>query len=255
MENKETNKQRRAVLKTAGVAGAAAGAWHKPVLNAVVSPAHAQTSVVEMVEPIVVAGASSAEVTDVSLPKSAFHNFAKNSVDALIPTAHAGVEESPVARPCAAFGRFNDDYTHCIELTFPEGENLSGPVEVSLTGPDVYYDYQCAYSNTYYYRGVVNFSGMASATLADGSFTVMIGDVELSGTVDEAFEQAAGTMIYTGDSRTFGLDGNNPYYCTDGDSAGAFWNATLDGGECAIGSGPGGDIALDPDGGICSVGA
>jgi len=40
----KTNEKRRKVLKTAGVATVAAGAWQKPVLNSVITPAHAQTS-------------------------------------------------------------------------------------------------------------------------------------------------------------------------------------------------------------------
>lgn len=251
MKNKETSKQRRAVLKTAGVAGAAAGIWHKPVLNAVVSPAHAQTSEVEMIDPIVVAGPSSITPPITSTPKSLFENITRSSAGALISDAHAGVEEGHVAQSCAAFVLHNDDYRHCIELTFPEGANSNGPVEVVLTGPDVYYNYQCYYSGAFYYQGLVNFSGMASTTLADGGFTVTIGDVELVGLVDDSFEMASGTMVYTGDPRTFGLASSSPYYCSNGDSAGAYWNATLGGGECAIGIGPTEPIAVDPTGSEC----
>ena len=159
-----TNKKRRKVLKTGGVvSGAIAAAhWHKPVLDSVVTPAHAQTTTGmddddnmgdDMPMPTTLLGATSGSSSDL-----AFNNqietktgIASKVVDSLIPEAHAA--PVPVSSDPDEIwrGLVNDveNYQHCIELTLP-AEEPPTTVDINFTGPDVYYEFDF-YDGTYYY--------------------------------------------------------------------------------------------------------
>lgn len=259
----KTNSTRRKVLKTAGVAGVAAGAWHKPVINSVVSPAHAQTSVVTAIEPVILGGASSYSSADIRLKQNKFESFASRTRDLLTPPAHAGVEPvNGLDGNCAAFDASGTqtDYTHCVTLTFPDGDDPNGQVQVDLVGPDVFYDYSFCYdsqTSTYYFDGQINFSGSGTGTLSNGTFSVPVGSgenaVTINGMVDEAFEMANGTMIFNGTERLDIVTNFNVNYTTSYCEIGygAFWSADLTGaGSCTIGSGAPATFALLEDGNI-----
>jgi len=261
MSDNKTNQKRRVVLKTAGVAGAAAGAaWHKPVLNAVMTPAHAQTSAVDdtslttappttmmptttMAPPIVVAGASSSSMTG-NIDSGVFDKIADGALEALIPSAQAGGMMQQAVIPCGLFFFDNDDYTHCIQLTLPGGEDVDGEVQVDLSGPQIYYNFGCEINSYYYYEGVRNFNDSDSTSLSNRQFTISLagGDVEIVGEVNADFTAASGTMTYEGVDIRIGQNGpgsqSSPYYCYGGGNRGAFWTADLAGvGTCQVGGG------------------
>lgn len=237
-------KSRRKVLKTAGVAGVAGAtaAWHKPVIDAVLTPAHAQTSQVNQVTPISGAGSSTPNPI-VSNGNNSFNNIVQRVADGVVPQAHAGAASGggQFLDTCIALYDYEDDYSHCVSLNFPDGDDRNGTVEVSLTGPDVYYGYQCYYYTggdfIYYYDGVVNFSNSGQAMMNDGEFSVSLGDVEIFGQVNDEFTNADGTMVYQGSEIVVG-GSFNTYSCTGG-ADGAYWGAVLGepGGVCAIGAG------------------
>ncbi|MFT6408069.1 MAG: hypothetical protein ACJAQ6_001485 [Arenicella sp.] len=87
-KNKLSQAQRRLLLGTS-VTSVAAAVWHKPLINAIVLPAHAQTSTVTAPE-VPEAPAATAKVffgsgTGTSLPKS----VANTILDSLVPVADA----------------------------------------------------------------------------------------------------------------------------------------------------------------------
>jgi len=239
----KTNEKRRKVLKTAGVATVAAGAWHKPILNSVITPAHAQTSVM-----IVGAGGSSSTPPVVMLNKKS-NDIADSVLDAFIPNAHAGIAPDDVRSECAALTDFGDDNTHCVSLSFPSGNDRSGEVTVSVNGPVIYYSPNCRYydSGAYYYsyRGSFQINDTATATLDDGAFEVVLDNVTVFGSVDDSFENATGTLIYQGPNADIGAESSTnsgTSYCTNFDSYGAYWAAELGSGStCEIGMGAAGN--------------
>lgn len=256
----ETNVGRRKILKTAGSAGAVAGvaAWHKPVLNAVMTPAHAQTSdPVMMVTPISGAGSSSNNPFMVSNESGGLNNIAEKALETVFPSAHAGEDPSgDFSLSCNAFSFDSIDYRHCVTLNFPDGDDRDGMVEVTLTGPDVYYNYRCFYDSAYQFEGVINFGDSGSVAMDDGCFSVSLGDVDVFGKINEAFDLATGTMIYTG-SKVLNTDLFNsyssPYSCGPSYGEGAYWGAELGepGGSCMIGAGAPATFVVESDG-ICN---
>ena len=256
MSDIKTNEKRRKVLKTAGVATVAAGAWHKPVLNSVVTPAHAQTS-----EPVVMisgAGASSSEPPIAMLNKSNNDSLVDNAIEALVPSAQAGVV---AADDCPLFVNFRDDNTHCVSLMFPDGTDRNGQVTVTLQGPEIYYNFQCAYqyggAAYYSYQGSFQINETNTTTMTDGVFEIPLGDATVSGEVDAEFVSASGTMLYTGTITSVGLDSfdNASEYCAGPSTANgvdAYWAAELGepGGSCTVGGGAaanGGNIVFNSD--------
>jgi len=250
MSDRKTNKHRRKILQKAGVAGGAAAvtAWTKPSLNAIVSPAHAQMSEEVMVMPL---GGQTSTSPDIVLNNSSKQSIASKALNTLVPKAHAGAD-GPFEFPCPAFTENGaDDNTHCIALTFDEAAPDTA-FTLDLTGPDVYYGY-CFYSGTeVYYAGFVNFSGMASGSLDGQDFTVTIGNVELTGTVDDEFESAAGFIRLSGglDENIGSFPGGNFARCNTG--YGAYWNVALDGSSCNPGSGVSTPNTLVVDASYCA---
>jgi len=257
----KTNEKRRKVLKTAGVATVAAGAWQKPVLNSVITPAHAQTS---MPAPTVVvgAGASSSTPPIVMLNRKSNNTIADRALDAVIPPAHAGVEVGGVVNECSALiTNDEDDNTHCVSLSFPNGEDRAGEVTVSVNGPVIYYRPQCRYydsaSSQYYYSygGSFQINDSVTVMMDDGDFEVTLDGVTVFGSVDNEFENASGTLIYTGPSENIGglADGYTAsYYCQGFDGEyGAYWAAELGtGSTCVVGMGAegnGNNIVVNED--------
>ena len=272
VENDVANKKRRKVLKTAGVAGGAIAAsqWHKPVLDSVVTPAHAQTTTGmddddnmgdmgddDMPMPTTLLGATS------GLPShTAFNNqidskagIASKVVDSLIPEAHAGnVAPSIGEDPDLIWrGLVNDveQYQHCIELTLP-AEEPPTTVDINFTGPDVYYDYDF-YNGTYYYDNIVNFSGasMGVALTENGGqfeFTTDINGLTISGSIDDTLTSAEGSVLTIGlnnidvsndldEDRAAGYGGAFRSESLDYEGYGAYWSTSVNG-SCTIGSGP-----------------
>lgn len=255
MKKPTSNKTRRTVLKTAGVAGVAAGVWHKPVMDAVMTPAHAQTS---MMLTITLGGSSSSTLIT-RTNKSGFDNLVNNAVEALIPSAQA-VTAGPVSNLCNLFLLAQDDYRHCIELAFPGGNDVNGVVNVSLNGPDIYYGFICQAGYYYYYSGVTNLSNAGSATMTEGAFSVTLGSagddaVEISGQINPAFDAASGTMIYKGAPFDISQQTGGSYYCDgSGSGNGAYWNADLAGGSsCSISGLSNTDMIVVGPGGSCVV--
>ena len=258
MTDIKTNEKRRKVLKTAGVATVAAGAWHKPVLNSVITPAHAQTS-----EPVVMisgAGASS-DIPVATFNKSNNNNLVDNAIEALVPSAHAGVtRDAPSGSLREICEAFTENNTHCVELMFPNGDDRNGEVMVSVTGPTIYYGYQCRYydgvssTNYYSYQGSFQINSSDTTTMTDGNFEVVLDGVTVLGDIDETFGNASGTMIYTGPTRSdsqfrFFSDSLGSYCDSYDGPSGAYWSAELGdpGGVCVIGSGPSGNIVVNTD--------
>lgn len=240
-----TNKSRRKVLKKAGVAGGAAAvaAWTKPSLNSVVLPAHAQTT-----GPLTLGGITS-EPPIAANPSFRNQSIAGRALEVLIPQARAGV--APFDENCEAFTiNGTDNYSHCITLTFDEAVPNTG-FSLTLTGPDVYYNYCYTYYYYYaFYEGVVNFGGSVNGTLVGQDFEVSLGDLDINGTVAEDFQTASGVVIQTaGGFRRLGHDATGTEgFCDNG--YGAYWSATLDGASCSPGSGASGadgrTIVVDP---------
>jgi hypothetical protein len=236
MSNVKTNKNRRKVLKTVGVAGSAAAvtAWTKPSLNAIVSPAHAQMS---NPGPTVLNGSSSTTPTPIVMNQQPMQSIAKQAMDTLIPEAHAGGGFG-VASLVAVTENGGDDNTHCISLTFDEAAPDTD-FTFTLTGPTLYVEY-CYYSSgTAYYGYSTSFSGMQSGTLNGQEFSIDIGRLGISGTVADDFEAASGVITLEsslpGSSAIGSSRAGN--YARISTGYGAYWNVTLTGGDCDPGAG------------------
>jgi len=249
------NQKRRKILKTAGVAGgvAAASQWHKPALDAVLLPAHAQTSVAG---PTVLVGSTDG-LQNVVDTNQAFGvgGIASRVLDGLIPAANAGIPSSG-GNPISIWrGLVNDveDYQHCVNLTLPAGEATPTSVDVSLEGPTVYYDFS-SYDGggAYFFDQSVNLSGMSAATplVENGGnfeFSTIINGIEVSGSIDSTLSSASGALILQsriGDVDFSGGDndqnaGYGGAFRSDGageSGYGAYW-ASSEGGSCTIGAG------------------
>ena len=269
-----TNKKRRKVLKTGGVlSGAIAAAhWHKPVLDSVVTPAHAQTTTGmsdddntgdmgddDMPMPTTLLGATSglASHTAFNNQIESKSNIASKLVDSLIPEAHAAPVPVNSDPEDIWRGLVNDveQYQHCIELTLP-AEEPPTTVDVTLTGPDVYYgiDGYAGAPATYYYFYSNNFSGAAmGAPLTDNAgefeFSVEINGLTISGSIDSTLSNAEGSAIIT---TPLIVNGNVAVSGNSFDEAGyggafeskasgftgygAYWATTV-GGSCSPGEG------------------
>ena len=268
-----TNKKRRKVLKTAGVAGGAIAVsqWHKPVLDSVITPAHAQTTTGmsdddntgdgadepdDTVDPTILIGASSAGSDEAGyIDAGQNSNIASKVADMLISSAQATVGDTPESI-WSGFVNDVNDYQHCITLTIP-GETPPTSVEVSLQGPDIYYDYsfESEMSGYTYYYYSDNFSGSDTVALTavddDFEFAAIINEVEVCGTIDSTLTNASGVLLLTNSNgiNGFGVDGGefNFDYSPDALSGyGAYWSIT-DGGSCSAGDGVAGDVAILDD--------
>ena len=240
-----TDIKRRKVLKTASVATVAAGAWHKPVLNSVVTPAHAQTSAVA---PLMGAGASSSTpfLNASNTINNSNNSFAEKAIDALISPANAGL--GPDVDSCLAF---LDDNTHCVSLMFPDGDNRDGMVNVTVNGPELYYGLQCIYfaysveGLVYSYAGSLQINDSQTVQMANGVFEVNLGNVIINGTVNDAFDNANGTMLYDGPDLSLEFDNNG--YCEQDNTVDAYWAAEIGepGGSCTVGGGAAADNGIN----------
>ena len=253
--NKPTNQKRRKVLKTAGVAGGviAAAQWHKPALDTILLPAHAQTSVAG---PTTLVGSSAGVPSVVNANQdNSVDSIASRVLDGIIPAANAGIA-SAGGNPISIWrGLVNDveDYQHCVNLTLPAGETSPTSVDVSLEGPTIYYDFS-SYDSAggYYFDQSVNFSGMSTATplVENGGnfeFSTIINGIEISGSIDSTLSSASGALILQ--SRIGDVDfagGNNDQdagyggaFRSDGageSGYGAYW-ASGEGSSCTVGAG------------------
>jgi len=247
-QNASTNEKRRKVLKTAGIAGgvAATGAhWHKPVLDAMLLPAHAQTSMTAPVAPVLTGGSSSAAPIVNALDSGNVESIASRVLDSVIPKANAGVAAAAPKTPRNGIWRGLvgevDDYQHCVSLTLPAGEETPTSVDVTLEGPTVYYDfsfYQGSPTVNYYYYST-NFSGTSMATplMENGDsfeFSTVINGVEVCGSIDATLTTASGALILESEvgstfnpnsprvsstAQTFGGQGYGAYWSVGGDGA------------------------------------
>ena len=243
-DTQESQKARRKVLKSAGiVGGVAAGAvWHKPAINSVLLPAHAQTSMVSLL-----GGGSTSMNPFAALPSSnKVEGLAKKLMDQIIPTANA-LEPPPSINVCLAFtDSKRDDYTHCVSLEIPASTGDPETVNVTLAGPTIYAYSNCYYNDgrdvTYYYTETHNFSGASNGAsltpVTDGfDFSVTINGIEINGMIDASLDLARGTMVnQTGQTLRTGFSGINADFCSTG--YGAFWEADLAGASsCSAGAG------------------
>jgi len=247
-----TNEKRRKVLKTAGVAGGvvATGAhWHKPILDAVLLPAHAQTSMAPPPAPtatVLTGGSSTAAPITHTSENNSVESIASRVMNSLIPEAHAEVDQTPGGIWRGLVGEV-EDYQHCVSLTLPAGESAPTSVDVSLEGPTVYYDYQ-SYSGSpavYYYSYTANFTGTSMATpltenAGNFEFSTIINGVEVCGSIDATLTTASGALIL--DSSVGSVSNNTPAPVGSvaqsfGDSGyGAYWS-TGGQGSCTPGAG------------------
>ena len=250
MSNIKTNKNRRKVLKTVGVAGSAAAvtAWTKPSLNAIVTPAHAQMS---PTGPTVLNGSSS--TSPVVMNQQPVQSLAKQAIDTLIPEAHAGADGMGFSSLRAVTENGSDDYTHCISLTFDEAAP-DADFTLSLTGPTVYVDFCYYYSGVSYYGYSTNLSGMQSGTLNGRDFSISLGILGISGTVNDDFEAANGVISLEsqlpGNSTIGSFRASNNVRLSTGYSA--YWNVTLVGAECAPAPGVSSDATIAVVGYSCA---
>jgi hypothetical protein len=235
----KVSEKRRKVLKGAGVAAAAGAVWHKPVLDSMVVPAHAQTTDAPM--QIVLAGSTGTTGIVMNGLKQEKSVLAKMA-DAVIPPANAAAVD-PVQYICNALTDnmySGDDYTHCVSITLPEGENPDGAFTLGLEGPDIYYNriWGCIDDSTrpyytVYYQGSVNLGGMSAGTLENRCIDVTIGDVAIKGEITEDFTSASGTIAFNSNYPVTGTGS-----CGNiSDGYGAYWSVDLTGGSCSIGSG------------------
>ena len=236
----ENSSNRRKVLKTAGVATVAgAAAWQKPMLQSMVLPAHAQTSMVSM--PITLTGSSGSTSNKLALlqKENQSSSIAAKVANVLVPEANAGVQQ--VAGVCNALVDVDgtpDDYTHCITLSLPDGENDNGEFNITVDGPEIFYDFICNISATWYYAGSTNFSGNGSGTLRNRQFSISIGELDITGEVSEDFSEASGQLQFTGMEFEVGTSqapGGAEASCYSGDIA--YWAVDLNGGSCSPGIG------------------
>ncbi len=255
-QNASTNEKRRKVLKTAGIAGgvAATGAhWHKPVLDAMLLPAHAQMS---MAAPVLTGGSSSTAPIVNALDSGNVESIASRVLNSVVPQAHAGLDpanKTPRAGIWRGLVGEVDDYQHCVSLTLPAGEDTPTSVDVTLEGPTVYYDYSYYEGsppvNYYYYS--TNFSGTSMATplmeIGDRfEFSTVINGVEVCGSIDATLTTASGALILESDvGSTF--NPNSPRVSSTaqtfgGEGYGAYWSVGGEG-SCTPGAGPG-DVGI-----------
>lgn len=236
--NSEQNKSRRRVLKKAGVATSvvAVSAWVKPSLNTVILPAHAQTSMMNLM----MSGGTSSDFTSNS--KNRFNNIANKALNAIIPEAHAGLNFN--GSICNAFiENGNDDNTHCVSLELDEAADDAG-FTLTLTGPPIYYNfctnYYDYYSGTYtaYYEGTKMFGSSVNGTLNGKNIEVLMGDVQFEGSVTDDFTSASGVLFINSRAGSVGIgsrNGRNSQFCSPG--YGAYWETSSSGAACVIGTG------------------
>jgi len=255
--NDSTNEKRRKVLKTASLASgvvATSSQWHKPVLNAVFLPAHAQTSDVTPPPstPTILAGSSGGIPGVVNTNGGAdVEGIASRVLDSLIPAAHAAVGTNPSG---IWRGLVNDveDYQHCVNLTLPAGESSPTTVDVSLEGPAIYYGFSSYSGSSYYFDNSANLSGTSSAiplteNAGNFEFSTIINGIEVCGSIDSTLTSASGALLIQssiGDVSV--VDGNNDSDAGYGgafDSAsfglsgyGAYWSSS-EGDSCTPGAG------------------
>lgn len=138
------SKGRRAALAKAGFAGTAVagGLWTKPIVNSLVLPAHAQTTVNGPVA-ISMTGPSSNQDPVVSNHKQKGEaSLLARALDTVVSPAVAAAERPMVHGHTISLGaRFanNSTFLLCVSLDFPEGNMPSGPVNVTVNGPEIYF--------------------------------------------------------------------------------------------------------------------
>ena len=231
IEQSKISERRRKLLKTSGVVGGAAavGAWSKPMLDSVMTPAHAEMSV-----PVVLDGSSSSSSTPITgNDNSLLNSIAEKFSNALVSDAHAGVTPSLNEISDFFYDSDSGNFSHCISVSLPSGEDPEGNIDIQLNSPDIWYqsDGSCYYSGYYYFDSLVNFSGSASGSLANRDFSIPVGDIRIVGTVSSDYSQAAGVLYYTGSGQNAGR------FNTIYSGYGAYWEADLSGGTCTAGEG------------------
>ena len=226
--------KKREILKKAGIAGgvAATGVWTKPVVNSMVLPAHAATSPAAAGGALVMAGASGQPLVFRDMKPEDRKGLFARIADGVIPAANAQIA---CLNPSTSSRYANDeDHTICVGLEFPEGKKADGPVNVTVTGSDIFYTFYSSYYGASYSNFSHNLSGSASTTLAGLGFSVTIGNLDICGSVtDEDFSGASGYIV---NNAFFGA-----YAATEESGYGASFDA-VPGLPCSPGPGP--DVSL-----------
>lgn len=137
-ENKGNVASRRKALRNIAGVSAIATIWHKPALESVILPAHAQTSMVDFF-------ASNATATSANVAK------ANSILDHIIPTANARLYSPNLA-----------NYRFSAEAIQQSGQNYY----VKIVAEEIIQNNRLAPSSTYEYGWDGTLSGSTAGTLA-----------------------------------------------------------------------------------------
>ncbi len=199
--------KKREILKKAGIAGgvAATGAWTKPVVNSMVLPSHAATSPGAAAGgALSMAGPSGSTIVLRDLKPEEREGLLARIANSVVPEANAQGALACVTPSSSARYALNSDHQICVGLEFPEGKKVDGPVNITISAPDVSYSFYEYNSGETVQNFSHNLSGSMSTTLNGLGFTVSIGNLDICGAVTDAdFSGASGfitTNTQTGES-------------------------------------------------------